>query len=76
MLETCMDSMEFCLLFVFNLLFFMCLQVFCLHVCLYTRCVQCPRRPEGNVGSPRTEIREGYKPSGRYCKLNPGPLEE
>ena len=34
----------------------------CLHVCLWTTCMQCPWRPEQGVGSPGTEVTNGCEP--------------
>jgi hypothetical protein len=32
----------------------LCEWVFCLHVCLWTECLECPQRPEESVETPGT----------------------
>ena len=50
--------------------------VFSLRVYLGTVCVQYPGSPEEGVGSPRTGVRDDYKPSCGFWELNPSPLQE
>lgn len=49
MLETCMDSMEFCLLFVFNLLFYF----LCVGECFACTCVYIPHVCSAQEGQKR-----------------------
>lgn len=52
------------------------MRVICLHVCKSTMCVQSPWKPEKGIGSPGTQVIDGWE---MYCgcsKSSPGPLQE
>ena len=42
-----------------EVIFIVCVWLFCLHGNLYTMCMQYPRRPEGGGGFPGTGVTDG-----------------
>eukprot|EP00073_Rattus_norvegicus_P019278 XP_006228535.1 PREDICTED: B-cell lymphoma 3 protein isoform X1 [Rattus norvegicus] len=56
-------------------LFFDCTWMFCLHISLCTRYLQCPLRPEESIRSPRTGITNTCKLQCECWNSNPVPLE-
>lgn len=56
-------------------LFFMCVLL-CLHLCLCTTWLQCPRTPEEGAGSPGTGATDTWAPPHRCWESNPSPLQE
>lgn len=50
-------------------------KCFCLHICLYTTCVQCPRKPERGVRYPGTGGSGGRQPSSGCWTSNMLSLE-
>ena len=59
-------------LFIFN---FMCI-VSCLYVCLFSTCVQSPRRPEEGARALGTGVIDSFKLPCGCLDLNLGPLKE
>ena len=53
-----------------NLYFNFMFIVFCLHVRLYTTCMQCSNSPEQGVRSPGTGVTDGCEPQFRCWKSN------
>lgn len=50
--------------------------MFCLHVCLYTMCLQCPQRPGEGVRFPETRITDGCEPTCWCWESNLDHLEQ
>lgn len=50
---TAFQFMPNCFIFQIKIL---CVQVFCLHICLCTICTQCPQRPDKSIRSPGIEV--------------------
>lgn len=57
-------------------IFFLCVWVFCLHVCLCIVFVQSPQRSGDAVRGPETGVKECYKSSHGHWELNVGLLKE
>lgn len=53
----------------------LCVGAFCLHVCRYTTCKQCPQRPEESIGCPTTGVIEGCEQPCACWELNTGPRQ-
>lgn len=70
--QPCIFWVTLSLFYPFNL----CIWIFCLHVCLITKCVQCQKRPEEDIVSPPTKVADGCEPPFGCWELNMGLLKE
>lgn len=70
----CTRSCQFLSFFLSFLQFYLCVWVFCMHVCLCT--MSWLVSVEVRRGSPRTEVTDGYRLTSKCWELNLGSLEE
>lgn len=50
--------------FLFKSVFIFMYMAVCLHICMYTTCMQCSKRPEGGIRFPKTGVTGGRVEEG------------
>lgn len=62
--------------FVKSYIFVLHVQVCCLHACMYTIVAQCPKRSEGGIRCPGTEVTDDHEPIYGCWERKLSPLQE